>query len=312
MGNESVLRARQAALDKRDAVLLAYIESLIAGKLDAAPPPTDDALSAAIAKFAAKVAGDTSDDLDRIVTLSIQGNEAAISTARLLTATRESDNRTHSLAAASEELASSIGQIGDTAKGAAADAAQMRASAEHGMVTVDSARTAMERVASSANEASQKVTALSEASAAIGNIVSAIDAIARQTNLLALNATIEAARAGEAGKGFAVVATEVKTLSQETSKSTEDIRARIDSLRAKMTDIVAAMEKGAGAVAHGRESVTAVGGQLEDIAHRFHAVTDSRPWATAPAPLSMAATMSVILARRLSMRARMSSVALPV
>jgi methyl-accepting chemotaxis protein len=40
-----------------------------------------------------------------------------------------------------------------------------------------------------------------------------------------------------------------------------------------MTDIVAAMERGAGAVAHGRESVTAVGGQLEDIARRFHAVT---------------------------------------
>jgi methyl-accepting chemotaxis protein len=77
------------------------------------------------------------------------------------------------------------------------------------MSTIGSASSAMGRVGTTANQASQKVTALNEASEAIGTIVSSIDAIAKQTNLLALNATIEAARAGEAGKGFAVVATEV-------------------------------------------------------------------------------------------------------
>lgn len=73
---------------------------------------------------------------------------------------------------------------------------------------------------------------LAEAGQQIGTVMSLITDIAEQTNLLALNATIEAARAGEAGKGFAVVANEVKTLSGQTAKATEDIDRHVTNMQA--------------------------------------------------------------------------------
>ena len=131
----------------------------------------------------------------------------------------------------------------------------------------------MGRVATTANQASEKVTELSEASEAIGTIVSSIDAIAKQTNLLALNATIEAARAGEAGKGFAVVATEVKSLSQQTSKATDDIRTRIDRLRQEIGTIVTAMSNCTGAAAESQQVVTSLGEAMASVGNRVSSVT---------------------------------------
>ena len=67
----------------------------------------------------------------------------------------------------------------------------------------------------------------------IGNIVEAIELIARQTNLIALNAAIEAARAGQAGRGFSVIANEIRHLSGRTSDATKDVSRIQQELAAK-------------------------------------------------------------------------------
>ena len=159
-------------------------------------------------------------------------------------------DRSHRLLEGSTKMAADATAVSGASSQATANAQAVAAAAEELSASIREitrqvgqstaiAETAVER----AEATRSVVNRLDEVGAGIGDVVNLIRQIAEQTNLLALNATIEAARAGEAGRGFAVVAGEVKTLANQTARSTEEIAKRVDEIRSVSGETAQAIQE---------------------------------------------------------------------
>ena len=166
-------------------------------------------------------------------------------------ASEETSSNVQSVAAATEQMATSISEIG-------------RQVAESNKIATEAV--------GQAEKTDARIAELSLAAGRIGDVTQLITTIAEQTNLLALNATIEAARAGEAGRGFAVVAQEVKALAAQTAKATSEISTQIAGMQTATQESVLAIKEISGTIGRVSEIAAAIAAAIEEQGAATHEI----------------------------------------
>ena len=205
------------------------------------------------------------DSISRIVNVSsnVRSNMADITESTTVMTNTAHENQNHALtvAAASDEMVSTTGDIAKNCENASLTSESSSQSTTIGINRVQETIDMLNRQVDRSKQDAVLVQALAETAQKIGAIVNTIDDIASQTNLLALNAAIEAARAGEAGKGFAVVADEVRALASRTSKSTQEITKMVSQVQNDSKAANDAMQ----ASVHVLDEISSGTGKLNDI-----------------------------------------------
>lgn len=164
-----------------------------------------------------------------------------------------------------EELATAIRLVAENARQAEMAMQQATRTVEAGDAAMNRTVDGIQSIRTTVSEAAEKVKRLGESSQKISTIVDLISAFTAQTNMLALNASIEASRAGEQGRGFAVVAEEVRSLAQQSSEATNEIKKLVASILAETGEVVTAMEMGTEQVTTGTRLVDETRQSLNQI-----------------------------------------------
>lgn len=172
-----------------------------------------------------------------------------------------------SIAAAVEQLVTSVNEIADSAQQASQAVAASHELLNEASVRMGETQAASENVVATVNSAGQTMTELFQSISAIESVSQVIRSIADQTNLLALNAAIEAARAGESGRGFAVVADEVRKLAENSSKQTSEITASVQTIQRITKVAVTTMESAGSHVATANVAVAEARFGLDAVSH---------------------------------------------
>jgi methyl-accepting chemotaxis protein len=191
---------------------------------------------------------------------ALRANEERVAEASL-----SQSDAAQAIAAAVEQLSTSVSVIAEHA----ADADRLSADTEHkvgdGVAVIQDAVSSIEQISARMSLSASVVSDLGSSVDSISGIAQVIDGVAEQTNLLALNAAIEAARAGEYGRGFAVVADEVRKLAERTRQSTLEINELIDRVQSHAAQAVNTMSEGVKLADSGRASAARAGSAITAI-----------------------------------------------
>lgn len=282
--------------EKAPSETLNTLNNIINGRCELTfdPDKTEDEMSKTVAEVVNVINRQKTKELKNSVKLSMQASEVFSFISFVSSDSHEVSTIMTSISSAIEELNASIKQIAQVTEQISNDASRTRETSENGLTATENAVESMHGIKKTVDIALNKIKELNTASEQIGSILEVIEDIADKTNLLALNATIEAARAGDAGKGFAVVAGEVKGLSSQTAKATEQIRQQISSIRENVKQVGDIINETSKAVEIGNSNIDAVSYGIKDIAKHIDGVTASIADTSASITQQTSATQEVV------------------
>ena len=205
----------------------------------------------------------------------------------------DTQNRTLTAAAASDEMVSTTTEIARNCEEATTLANKSRDITNQGIAQAKDSIKGIYKQSELTKEDSKQIAAMINRSRDISTIVSTIDEIASQTNLLALNAAIEAARAGEAGRGFAVVADEVRALATRTSSSINEITDTVQLIARDANNATASMERSVNDMDHIAQETSGLEDVLNNILNQVHEVNDQITHIAASVEEQSAATAEI-------------------
>jgi methyl-accepting chemotaxis protein len=213
--------------------------------------------------------------LNRAISRPLQetSSKLAASSTEILAATTEQAAGANETLAAVSETVATVDEVTQTAEQAAeraravADSSQRAAEmGKDGRRAVEETIAGMSQVKDQVESIGRSILSLAEQAQAIGEIITAVNDIAEQTNLLALNAAVEAARAGDAGRGFAVVAGEIKSLAEQSKRSTVQVRQILGEIQRATSAAVMTTEQGTKQATSASRQIGAAGETIRALA----------------------------------------------
>ena len=183
----------------------------------------------------------------------------------LVTGTNDTVNAIESQKESTEKINLHIVEVDQSVKSIMAELQKAEENLDAGNVVMQELLHQVQVSEKASETVTREMKELQEYASKMQDIMGLIISVANQTGMLALNASIEAARAGEAGRGFAVVAEQIRELSENTRRETEQISAILEELTRNADQTVEAVEKSVAVSSEQDRMISGVADQFDEM-----------------------------------------------
>ena len=147
------------------------------------------------------------------------------------------------ISATVQELNLSASQMSEKVGGLVDDAKGREKAGAKGLLAVEEADNATERVRDQVESVAQFTVALNEKAARVERIVFFVNELTERSNILSINAALLASTSGGESEAFSVLAEEMQKLTSRSKESTLEIHETLQSIRTEIQRVVLATEE---------------------------------------------------------------------